>query len=102
MTDSTIIGQEEPEDASPADEWLEFNAVTKWKGINYAMPSYSGWTASNGIGRIYTQVGTAGTGRRAFLRGGYWNNGAYAGVLALGLYDSPSNTNNNIGFRCAR
>jgi len=101
-TDSTIIGQEEPEDASPADEWLEFNAVTKWKGINYAMPSYSGWTASNGIGRIYTQVGTAGTGRRAFLRGGCWSIGAYAGVLALHLYYSPSNTNYNIGFRCAR
>ena len=101
-TDSIIIGQEEPEDATPADEWLEFNAVTKWKGINYAMPSYSGCTAANGIGRIYTQVGTAGTGRRAFLRSGDWSDGDSAGPFALALGDAPSDTRNAFGFRCAR
>ncbi|NCC20187.1 hypothetical protein EOM33_03940 [Candidatus Saccharibacteria bacterium] len=39
---------------------------------------------------------------RAFIRGGNWNNGSNAGVLALNLNNSPSNTNTNIGFRVAR
>lgn len=39
--------------------------------------------------------------RNAFLRGGNWNNETNAGVFALNLNNSPTNTNNNIGFRCA-
>ena len=38
----------------------------------------------------------------AFLRGGNWNNTSNAGAFALNLNNSPTNTNNNIGFRCAR
>ena len=38
----------------------------------------------------------------AALRGGNWNNGADAGVTALNLNNSGSNSNWNIGFRCAR
>ena len=38
----------------------------------------------------------------AFLRGGNWNNGANAGAFTLNLNNAPTNTNNNIGFRCAR
>ena len=38
----------------------------------------------------------------AFLRGGNWNNGANAGAFTLNLNNAPGNTNNNIGFRCAR
>lgn len=37
----------------------------------------------------------------AFLRGGNWNNETNAGAFALNLNNSPTNTNNNIGFRCA-
>ena len=37
-----------------------------------------------------------------FLRGGHWYNASTAGLFALYLYDAPSNTNNNIGFRCVR
>ena len=40
--------------------------------------------------------------RRAFLRSGNWNNGDNAGPFTLNLNNAPSNTNNNIGFRCAR
>jgi hypothetical protein len=39
--------------------------------------------------------------RNAFLRGGNWNNETNAGAFALNLNNSPTNTNNNIGFRCA-
>lgn len=37
----------------------------------------------------------------ASIRGGNWNNGSNAGVFALNLNNAPSNSNNNIGFRCA-
>jgi hypothetical protein len=39
---------------------------------------------------------------RGFIRGGNWNNGGNAGVETLNLNNTPGNTNNNIGFRCAR
>jgi hypothetical protein len=37
----------------------------------------------------------------AFLRGANWNNTSNAGVFALNLNNTPTNQNNNIGFRCA-
>ncbi|HLD55022.1 MAG TPA: hypothetical protein VJB35_02055 [Candidatus Nanoarchaeia archaeon] len=37
---------------------------------------------------------------RAVLRGGNWNNGALAGPFCANLNNAPTNTNNNIGFRC--
>jgi len=39
---------------------------------------------------------------RGFIRGGNWNNASNAGLFALNLNNAPSNTNNNIGFRCAK
>ena len=38
----------------------------------------------------------------ALIRGGYWSNGADAGVFALSAYFAPSNSAYVIGFRCAR
>lgn len=40
--------------------------------------------------------------KNAFIRGGNWNNEANAGVFTLNLNNAPTNTNTNIGFRCAR
>jgi hypothetical protein len=39
--------------------------------------------------------------RHAFLRGGNWNNTSNAGAFTANLNNTPGNTNNNIGFRCA-
>ena len=39
---------------------------------------------------------------RAALRGGYFNNGAYAGVFALNLGGAPSGSLYNFGFRAAK
>jgi len=36
------------------------------------------------------------------LRGGNWNNGANAGPFYANLNNAPTNTNNNIGFRCCK
>jgi len=58
-------------------------------------PSYSGWTADNGIGRYYGGVGT-----NAFRRGGSWSLGADAGVFALDLHNAPSGSYAGIGLRC--
>jgi hypothetical protein len=36
----------------------------------------------------------------AVLRGGNWNNSSNDGLFTANLNNAPSNTNNNIGFRC--
>lgn len=36
----------------------------------------------------------------AVKRGGNWNNGANAGLFSANLNNAPTDTNNNIGFRC--
>jgi len=54
------------------------------------------------MGKLYTDAGgTTGT-IRAFVRGGNWNYGAYAGAFALPLSNAPTNTHSSIGFRCSR
>ena len=40
-------------------------------------------------------------GERVIYRGGYWNNGANAGVFYLNGNNSRSNANTNVGFRAA-
>jgi len=37
----------------------------------------------------------------AVLRGGNWNNDTNAGVFAANLNNASTNTDTNIGFRCA-
>jgi len=37
-----------------------------------------------------------------FIRGANWNNGSNAGAFTLNLNWNTGNTNNNVGFRCAR
>ena len=46
-------------------------------------------------------LGETHSGVRAALWGGGWANGSHAGLFSLNLNNSPSNTNNNIGFRGA-
>lgn len=48
-------------------------------------------------GRIYMRN----FGERLPYRGGYWNNGSYAGLAALNLGNSRVDTNTSIGFRPA-
>jgi hypothetical protein len=38
----------------------------------------------------------------ALIRGGNFNNGTNAGVFAVNGNNTPSNSNDNIGFRAAR
>ena len=88
------------DDVSSTAGWTEFSSATfndthlpKSQVIPLeAIPS------TLGGGKIY--YGSADP--RAFLRGGAWHNGATAGVFALTLDYSPSYSNGDVGFRCAR
>ncbi len=86
--------------------WRNWNSLASAGNLSpnpfpsYANPDANAWTSTQNIGQIYSSS-TEG-GLRAFLRGGYWNNGSYAGVFALLLNNSPSSTYSDIGFRVAR
>ena len=87
--------------------WRQWNAIAGTGGSlspnphpSYGTPAASNWTSSQGIGRIFSS--STDPGLRGFLRGGGWGYGSAAGVLALALSDSPSNTYSHIGFRVAR
>jgi hypothetical protein len=87
--------------------WREWTAVTN-PGTISPNPSTSatgiagagGWNSGNGIGRILSSADE--TGLRGFFRGGEWDNGVVAGVLALTLSNAPSSTNSALGFRVSR
>lgn len=42
------------------------------------------------------------TSYAAVIRGGYWSNGANAGVFAFSANNGPSDWNSILGFRCGR
>ena len=67
-------------------------------------PSTGVYNSDNGIGRIYIDTNTASPSGdiHAFLRGGGWDRGAYAGVFTLDLGTSPAYSRASVGFRCAR
>lgn len=66
-----------------------------------AIAGISGWSSSQGIGRLYSYYSEAAD--RIFLRGGRWSDQSLCGVLALDLYRSPSyTTGSSIGFRVSR
>ena len=101
-TDAYATAQEHPQDETPASEWLEYPAITQYKGFQYLKPPVDTWSATQGIGRLYTDVGDTPTAGRAFLRGGNWGGGAYSGAFTLNLSTPPTNTYSNFGFRVAR
>lgn len=72
------------------------NTTLKYKDL-FLLTS-GNYNVDNSIGRIYL---TSSPGR-AFLRGGGWNNGAGAGVLALNLYHVPGRTSSIFGLRCVQ
>ncbi len=97
---------------SYAETWREFNSITYNTYVPYTEIGPGGTyttPSSNGLGRIYTDNNASWSNNtpydnniHAFLRGGYWDNGAIAGVFALNLFHSPTSLNTTLGFRCAR
>lgn len=101
FTDQTAIAQELPEDATPANDMLEYNAVTKFKSFYYLRPHNNTWTTANGIGNIYSTVAD-GTNLRVFIRAAQWFSGSTSGILGLFTNMTPDDTHGHFGFRCAK
>ncbi|MCX6728638.1 MAG: prepilin-type N-terminal cleavage/methylation domain-containing protein [Candidatus Saccharibacteria bacterium] len=85
-------------------EWI--SVTTQGTLTPYPSPASTGitgassWTTSNGVGILYSYAGEVSPS--GCLRGGYWNDGSWAGILALGLSFAPNTTNTLIGFRVSR
>ena len=102
-TNNTITGTNEPYASAGGFAWSQFTAITNWGtlGQSGAGPANSAWSATQGVGEIYSEGQTDAT-TYGFLRGGTLLHGAAAGVETLILFFTPGYTNNIVGFRCAR
>ncbi|MDD3975735.1 MAG: hypothetical protein PHN22_01035, partial [Candidatus ainarchaeum sp.] len=90
-------------------EWLEYSegGITSYDILtNLNSLSYKdvflinkNYDTSDGIGVFYSDRGDN-MGDRAFLVGGYWSIGSYAGVLSRHLNTGPSSRYSYFGFRC--
>jgi prepilin-type N-terminal cleavage/methylation domain-containing protein len=77
------------------------SGITNYGQFSYddIRPSQPSWSHSQGLGYYYSSFSES---ERAFCRGGSWGNGSSAGLFALLLGISPTNTGTLFGFRCAR
>ena len=102
-TNATITGAQ-PSNGSAGYAWRQYTAITNWGNLpNDSRPSVAGagsWNTSQGIGGIYSNKDE--TAARAFVRGGFYDNGTNAGVLALALATASTGVDTSIGFRAAR
>ncbi|MDD3976256.1 MAG: hypothetical protein PHN22_03795, partial [Candidatus ainarchaeum sp.] len=90
-------------------EWLEYSegGITSYDILtNLNSLSYKdvflinkNYDTSDGIGAFYSDRGDN-IDDRAFLVGGPWYAGSYAGVLSRDLFFSPSSRHFTFGFRC--
>ncbi|MDD3940402.1 MAG: hypothetical protein PHQ01_02400 [Candidatus Pacebacteria bacterium] len=117
-TDNTVLRKDEPDSATSGTPdvgwgWTDFasgsttrilvnNGQNTSMGYDAIRPSNIAWNANQGVGRIYTysDVSDASSTVYAFLRGGSWNDGSYAGAWTLFLYHTPGVSSAIIGFRC--
>ena len=101
-TQGTITGAQPGVSGQTAYAWRDYtDAGLQWGGLAIdSQPTGTKYARSVGVGGLYSNPGDAGA--RAFIRGGHWHNGSDAGVLTLLLFNSPSYTNTNFGFRVAR
>ncbi|MDD2909405.1 MAG: SUMF1/EgtB/PvdO family nonheme iron enzyme [Candidatus Pacebacteria bacterium] len=100
---------------SQSSNWYEYNGTivadfSKAIILPYSMAGpKAAHNSANGVGKIYVDTDASWSNNtpydntiHAFLRGGGWISGANAGVFALLFGLSPTYTNTNLGFRCAR
>ncbi|PIR63233.1 MAG: hypothetical protein CO156_04265 [Candidatus Pacebacteria bacterium CG_4_9_14_3_um_filter_40_12] len=77
--------------------WVEWNSANLASGARDLYgPSNASYLSTYGMGQVY-----GGALNNAFLRGGNWVNGTYAGAFALFLYNTSGSQGGNLGFRCA-
>ncbi|RCU47018.1 hypothetical protein DU504_06690 [Haloplanus salinus] len=66
---------------------------------SYAGPSSLASSGNSDFGNDY--YWSSSNDNRAVLRGGYWDNGAQAGVFSMNVFTAPSHSRARIGFRCS-
>lgn len=107
-TDATIAANQQPGLLSDSSyTWHEWTD-TAMQLHGFPMTSHpdtisaqaAAWNASQGIGRIDTNYNASIV--RSFIRGGCWANGSDGGILALGLFDGPSDISSALTFRVSR
>ena len=104
-TSATTTGGQ-PGITGTGGNWRQWNVVSNSGTISpnpsataTGIANANNWTSAYGIGQIWSN--TEETGLRGFLRGGSWNSGDPAGVLALDLGYAPSTASADVGFRVA-
>jgi len=109
FTSGTIAGGQQPGlSGEVAYAWKQWNnGSLLMNGLPYnsqpastGITGVSGWSSTQGIGQLFSNYG--GATANAFLRGGDWNRGSYAGVLYLLLNYSPTSQSTLLGFRVSR
>ena len=87
-TNNTIQGKDEPSSASPGFAWREFTALTTYGTLSYdqVRPLNTAYNSSYGVGQIYSDGTATNTTAYAFLRGGSWDYGSFAGAFAANLH----------------
>jgi formylglycine-generating enzyme required for sulfatase activity len=104
-TSDTIRGEDEPHTSSTGlPVWNEFPAITNWGALSQQMsgPVDSSWDSTKGVGEIYSDEKSTDTLDYGFLRGGTMDYLETAGIESLGLFNTPDNIFDAIGFRCAK
>jgi len=105
-TDATILGRDQPTGSSTPQTfgWYEYSNLLTYGVLppERLLPLNPSWNANQGYGQIYSSGAPNNSNTYVFRRGGYWDDGADAAVLALHLADETSDADSDIGFRCAR
>ena len=98
-TNDTIMGVDKPNN-SPEAFYQQWTIITNFGTLSYDLtrPSNTAWNSSQNMGQYH--AGRLTGGPFAFLRGGYWNYSADAGVFALFLNIPPNFFGSHHGFRC--
>lgn len=91
---------------SPGFAWRQWNGLSVPGSFSpnpypvTANASASSWTATQGIGQIYSDSND--TTQKSFRRGGIWGGGNVSGIFSLHLDVNNMYSDINIGFRVAK
>ena len=88
----------------PCTGWVEYSDVSNFMSANWTRLPNSSWNYTYGVGRLFSDPDDTIFNKpvHAFLRGGGYAEGTYAGAFALNLYFAPSGPGTKFGFRCAK
>jgi hypothetical protein len=91
-------------DQPPYTGWQEVNALSDYGTLHKddVISGNAKLTSLNGIGKLFLNYSAGSSQDRAYLRGGSWGDGSRAGIYTLDFLNSPDDSHEYIGFRCAK